>query len=236
MTEAIVFITVFFAIFTQSVSGFGLALVSMPILAGIIGIRTATPLIVLVAILAELILLVRYRSVINVKAVWRMVLAGMIGIPLGVLALKYLDERIVLSALGALIVLYAVYALSKFKLPALDGNSWPFGFGFISGVLGGAYNISGPLVIVYGDCRRWQPQEFKGNLQGFFLLGSVVAVVSHALAGNITREVLNLYLLSLPAIGLGLVLGLSLDKFINPVIFRKIVLIGLVIAGLSLMI
>lgn len=230
------FITVFFAIFTQSVSGFGLALVSMPILAGIIGIRTATPLIVLVAILAELILLVRYRSVINVKAVWRMVLAGMIGIPLGVLALKYLDERIVLSALGALIVLYAVYALSKFKLPALDGNSWPFGFGFISGVLGGAYNISGPLVIVYGDCRRWQPQEFKGNLQGFFLLGSVVAVVSHALAGNITREVLNLYLLSLPAIGLGLVLGLSLDKFINPVIFRKIVLIGLVIAGLSLMI
>jgi len=236
MTEAIVFITVFFAIFTQSVSGFGLALVSMPILAGLIGIRTATPLIVLVAILAELILLVRYRSVINVKAVWRMVLAGMIGIPLGVLALKYLDERIVLTALGALIVLYAVYALSKFKLPTLDGNSWPFGFGFISGVLGGAYNISGPLVIVYGDCRRWQPQEFKGNLQGFFLLGSVVAVVSHALAGNITREVLNLYLLSIPAIALGLVLGLSLDKFINPVIFRKIVLIGLVIAGVSLMV
>jgi len=231
-----VFITVFFAIFTQSVSGFGLALVSMPILAGLIGIRTATPLIVLVAILAELILLVRYRSVINVKAVWRMVLAGMIGIPLGVLALKYLDERIVLTALGALIVLYAVYALSKFKLPTLDGNSWPFGFGFISGVLGGAYNISGPLVIVYGDCRRWQPQEFKGNLQGFFLLGSVVAVVSHALAGNITREVLNLYLLSIPAIALGLVLGLSLDKFINPVIFRKIVLIGLVIAGVSLMV
>ena len=230
------FITVFFAIFTQSVSGFGLALVSMPILAGLIGIRTATPLIVLVAILAELILLVRYRSVINVKAVWRMVLAGMIGIPLGVLALKYLDERIVLTALGALIVLYAVYALSKFKLPTLDGNSWPFGFGFISGVLGGAYNISGPLVIVYGDCRRWQPQEFKGNLQGFFLLGSVVAVVSHALAGNITREVLNLYLLSIPAIALGLVLGLSLDKFINPVIFRKIVLIGLVIAGVSLMV
>lgn len=234
MTNAIVFLTVLFAIFTQSVTGFGLALVSMPILAGLIGIRTATPLIVLVAIVAEIILVLRYKSEINLRAVWRLTVAGAIGIPVGVWALKEFEEQMVLTILGILIVLYSLYALLKLRLPSLERNVWPYGFGFVSGVVGGAYNVAGPLVIIYGNCRNWQPKEFKGNLQGFFLVGSVVAVISHALASNITQDVVNNFILSLPAIGIGLLAGLSLDKYLNPVVFRKIVLVGLIFAGVRL--
>jgi uncharacterized membrane protein YfcA len=235
-TNLIVFVIVFFAIFTQSVSGFGLALVSMPILADLIGIRTTTPLIALVAIIAEIVLLIRYQNEINLQNIWRLTAAGAVGIPLGVVALKVIDEEIVLTVLGIFILIYAIYALLKLKLPSLEGNIWPVGFGFVSGVIGGAYNVAGPLVIVYGNCRRWQPKEFKGNLQGFFLMGSVLAVTSHALANNITNQVLNLFFLSLPAIAMGLIAGLSLDKYLNPTLFRKIVLVGLAIAGLRLVI
>jgi uncharacterized membrane protein YfcA len=234
MTNVIVFLTITFAIFTQSVTGFGLALVSMPILAGLIGVRTATPLVVLVAIIAELILLIRYKSEINLRAVWRITAAGALGIPLGVWALKALDEKLILTILGIFIVFYAVYALFNFRLPTLERSIWPYGFGFASGVVGGAYNVAGPLVIIYGNCRNWQPKEFKGNLQGFFLVGSVVALISHALASNITQDVVNNFILSLPAIGIGLLAGLSLDKYLNPVVFRKIVLVGLILAGLRL--
>ena len=234
MTNVIVFLTVFFAIFTQSVAGFGLALVSMPILAGLIGIRTATPLIILVAIVAEVILLLRYKSEINLKAVWRITVASAIGIPVGVWALKALEEQIVLTVLGVFIVLYSIYALLNLRLPTLERGVWPYGFGFVSGVVGGAYNVAGPLVIIYGNCRNWQPKEFKGNLQGYFLVGSVVAVISHALASNITQDVINNFIFSLPAIGIGLVAGVSLDKYLNPVVFRKIVLVGLIFAGISL--
>ena len=216
MTNAFVFLTILLAIFTQSVTGFGLALVSMPLLAGLIGIKTATPLIVLVAIVGEIILLIRYKSDLNIKAVWRLTVAGAIGIPLGVWALKEFDEQIILTVLGIFIVLYALYALLNFKLPALEGSIWQYGFGFVSGVIGGAYNLTGPLVIIYGNCKNWQPKEFKGNLQGYFLVGSVVAVISHALASNITQEVVNNFILTLPAIGIGLLAGLSLDKYINP--------------------
>lgn len=234
MTNLIVFLTVLFAIFTQSVTGFGLALVSMPILAGLIGIRTATPLIVLVAIVAEIILLIRYKSEINLRAVWRLTAAGAIGIPLGVWALKEFEEQIVLTVLGIFIVLYAISALLNLRLPSLERSIWPYGFGFVSGVIGGAYNVAGPLVIIYGTCRNWQPKEFKGNLQGFFLVGSAVAVISHALASNITQNVVNNFILSLPAIAIGLLAGLSLDKYLNPVVFRKIVLVGLIFAGVGL--
>jgi uncharacterized membrane protein YfcA len=178
--------------------------------------------------------LLRYRGEINLRAVWRITVAGAIGIPVGVWALKALDERIVLTLLGIFIVLYSLYALLNLRLPSLERSVWPYGFGFVSGVVGGAYNVAGPLVIIYGNCRDWQPKEFKGNLQGYFLVGSVVAVISHALANNITQDVISNFILSLPAIGIGLLAGLSLDKYLNPVVFRKIVLVGLIFAGVSL--
>lgn len=234
ITNTLVFITVFFAVFTHSATGFGLAMVSMPILAGLVGIRTATPLIVLVAIVIEITLLIRYKSELNLKAVWRITVAGAIGIPLGVWALNTLDENIVLTVLGIFIILYALYALLNFKLPSLEGNIWPFGIGFVSGVIGGAYNFTGPLVIIYGNCRNWQPKEFKGNMQGYFLVGSIVAFVSHTLAGNMTQAVVHNLAISLPATIFGLIAGLSLDKYLNPEVFRKIILIGLIFAGVRL--
>jgi uncharacterized membrane protein YfcA len=222
-------------IFTHSVAGFGLALVSVPILAHLLGIRTTTPLIVLVAISVEIILILRYREDINVKAVWQLVVANVVGIPVGVLALKWLDEEIVLTALGIVIIFYAIYALLKMKMPRLQGSLWAYGFGFAGGVLGGAYNIAGPAVVIYGDTHRWDPVEFKGNLQGYFMVGSITAIISHWLSGNMTAEVWKIFLITIPAIVLGLLAGLSLDKYLDPLIFRKIVLIGLTVSGLSLL-
>ena len=84
----------------------------------------------------------------------------MVGIPLGVLMLKRVDETVVLTILGVVIVGYAVYGLLKLKLPRLDGAFWPYLVGFLSGVLGGAYNTSGPPVVIYGNCRGGRQASF----------------------------------------------------------------------------
>jgi uncharacterized membrane protein YfcA len=227
-------LAIFLAVFTQSLAGFGSALVAMALLPGIVGIQVATPLVALVAGFIEIFLLARYRSAFNLSSIWRVALASVIGIPLGVYALKNVDERTILGVLGAVISGYALYALLDLRLPKLQHPAWAFGFGFFAGLLGGAYNTSGPPVIVYGSCRRWLPAEFKSNLQGFFLLNSALVIASHLISHNITQVVLNNFLVSLPAIGVGLLAGISLDKYINPVVYRKVVLGLLVIMGLRL--
>jgi uncharacterized membrane protein YfcA len=234
MTDVIVYLALFIAIFTQSAFGFGLALVAMPILAGLIGIHTTTPLIVLVGVIVEIIVLIRYKNEITLKSVWQIIAASAVGIPFGVYALRALDEQIVLTVMGIFIILYALWALFNLRLPKLERSIWAYGFGFVSGVIGGAYNLMGPLIIVYGNCRNWRPKEFKGNLQGIFLVSSFVAIISHGLAGNFTQEVINLFIFSLPVTGLGILAGLSLDKYMNPILFRKIVLVGLIFAGARL--
>ena len=108
--------------------------------------------------------------------------------------------------------------------------------GFIAGIIGGAYNTSGPPVIIYGNCRRWPPKEFKGNLQGYFLVTSVVIILGHLISGNLTVDVWKYFFVAAPAMILGVIAGVSLDKVINPELFRKIVLILLLIMGVNLVI
>lgn len=230
----VVSLIVFIAITVQAASGFGLALVSMPLLVGLIGIRSASPLVAMVAITAELFLLFRYRHALNFTAVKQLSLASILGIPLGIYLLREVDAKIVTTILGIVIAGYALYALTSPRLPRLQKAVWAYSFGFLGGILAGAYNTSGPPVIIFGTCRRWEPASFKGNLQAYFLFNTLFTLAAHVISGNVTAVVWQNYLWALPAIGLGLLLGNQVDKWLNPVQFRKVVLILLVILGIRL--
>jgi uncharacterized membrane protein YfcA len=228
-------LVIFLGVFVQSLAGFGSALVAMALLPGLIGIRAASPLVALIAGTLELVLLLRYRDALNLQAVWRLGLAAAAGIPVGVLLLSRLNERWVLGALGLVSAGYALYGLLNIRLPELRRPGWAFAFGFLAGMLGGAYNTSGPPAILYGNSRRWGPAEFKSNLQGFFLLTDALVIGSHALGHNLTPVVLRAYVIALPALGLGILAGVSLDRFLKPQGFRKIVLVLLAVMGSRLL-
>jgi uncharacterized membrane protein YfcA len=234
LTEILVVGVIFLAVFTQSLSGFGIALVAMALLPALIEIQVATPLVAVVGVTIEFFLLIRYRRALNIQVVWRLIAASLVGIPLGVWALGRLNEDLVLSALGLLITGYALYALLNLKLPRLDHPLYIYVFGFVAGVLGGAYVTSGPPVIVYGDCQRWERAAFKSNLQGFFFFSSIFIVLAHTFGQNITPIVWRYYLFCIPAMIIGIVAGVSMDRVIDPVLYRKIVLVLLVVLGIRL--
>jgi len=227
----LVSLVIFLAVFTQSLTGFGSALVAMALLPALIGIRTATPLVALVGLTIEIALLLRYHASFRLQSVWRLIVASLLGIPLGLVLLRRVDERLALVILGCVLVGYAFYALLGRPLPSLKSNGWAYGTGFVAGMLGGAYNTSGPPVVIYGDAQRWPPAEFKSNLQGFFLVINVFVIAGHALSGNLTQRVWTAYLWVLPAIALGILLGTWLDGRINRAVFRKLVLFLLILMG-----
>lgn len=235
MTTFFVGLIIFLAVFTQSLSGFGSALVAMAMLPSLIGIQLATPLVALIALVLEVVLIVRFRQSLDVRAIWRVVLAALIGTPLGVYFLSNVDETISLTVLGLVITGYAIHALLGLKMPLLDKPVWAYLAGLFGGLLGGAYNTSGPPVILYADCRRWSPDVFKSNLQGYFVVSSLAVIASHALNGNLTSQVWRLFWWATPFLLIGLVAGLSLDRWLNPIAFRRIVLVLLVVMGIRLM-
>ena len=234
MDYLLVGLVVLAAAFIQSLSGFGSALVAMPLLLPMFGPQGAAPLVALVSGALQLVLLVRYRQALSLGAVWRLALASVLAIPLGVWLARYVPERLVCGGLAAVLVGYALYALAGLKLPAVRHQGWAFAAGAAAGLLGGAYNTDGPPVIIYGSCRQWPPPEFKSNLQGLFLVNNAVILASHAVIGNLTAPVWRNFLAALPAVAVGAAAGLSLDRLVNAALFRKIMLGLLVALGLRL--
>lgn len=226
---------VFWAMFVQTVAGFGGALVSMPLLVGVLGITTATPMVAAMAIVIEIILIVYYRHALEIKTVRNLALPSLIGLPVGVYFLTQIDANIVTTALGVLLVAYALYALFSPSLPELKHPGWSYIAGFLAGVLNGAYNTSGPPVIIYGTFRRWEPAVFKSNLQGFFFVLSMATLIVHLVVGNFTAEVWVSFLWTLPGIALGFLAGKAVEKRIDPIRFRQIVFVLLIVLGLRLL-
>lgn len=235
LTTFFIMFVVFLGCFTQSLSGFGVALVTMALLPSLLGLQIATPLVALVGIVLEVLILVRYRESLSFNSIKGLVISVMIGIPFGVIYFRKVDEHIALFMLGLIITLYALYALIGFNTPAMNHPTWAWMFGFIGGLLGGAYNTSGPPAVIYGHCKQWSPQEFKSNLASYFLIGSVVVVATHAISGNFTADVWEKFWLTLPALLIGFFLGQSMDKWLNPALFQRMVLIMLVGLGFRLM-
>lgn len=222
---------IFLATFTRSALGFGDALIAMPLLALVLDMQTATPLVAFGAsTIAITILLKQWRSV-DIKAAWRLILSSLIGIPFGLLLLKTAPESTVKAILGVVLIGFGLYNLVKPNLPPLRSEKLAYLFGWVAGVLGGAYNTNGPPVVIYGTLQKWDPENFRATLQCYFLPTGLMILIGHGLAGLWTPTVLRLYVYSLPVIMLAIFVGGKLNKVMSGGQFNRVIYALLVVMG-----
>lgn len=217
--------------FVRAAVGFGDALLAMPLLALVIGLQLATPLVGIVSLLATIVLLATSWRSVNLAASWRLIAASALGAPVGLWVLVTVEEWVMHVVLGGVLIGYGAYNLLRPGLPPLHNEGWAFPVGFVAGILGSAYNTSGPPVIIYGAMRRWSPDVFRATLQGFFLVNGVMIAAGHAMAGLWTAQVLWLTLLTLPGLMVGMAAGIVVQRRISPAAFSRVVYVLLVVLG-----
>ena len=236
MTDVLLVSIVFLAALLQTTSGFGFALMAMPLIALVVGVKTAAPLVAMLGFTLYAVNLVRYRQGLVLKEVARLAVAVAVGVPVGVWLFSSLDERIVEAVLGVVLIAYAAYMLLKSQAaPALQSNFWAYPVGFISGCLGGAFNTPGPPVIVYGDLKRWPRNQFRSTLQALFLFSSGLVILSHGLAGHVTRSILLSFALCIPFLLLGVWAGSHIDRRLDNERFRILVVVMILATGVLLL-
>ncbi len=232
-TTAYVVAVILLATLIRSTFGFGEALVAVPLLALRIPIAVAAPVAVLVSVcIAALIVAQDWRHMELRSAGW-LIASALLGIPLGLLLLTRASDHAVRLLLGVVIVgfsLYSIGARSKLHLET-DHLAWLLGAGFCSGVLGGAYGMNGPPLAVYGALRRWSPQRFRATLQGYFLVASLAGLAGYAAVGLWRPPVTRYFLLSLPCVIVGVLIGRWLNRRLRADTFLTIVYAGLVVTG-----
>ncbi|MDQ3766810.1 MAG: sulfite exporter TauE/SafE family protein [Actinomycetota bacterium] len=216
----------------RSTFGFGDALFAMPLMSLVIGVGSATPVMGLVSLVVAVGALIPSRRHLDMAAVKRLLLGSMTGIPVGVFLLKRVEEQLLRIGLGAFVILFGLYRLSSPRMPKLRDRRWAFPFGFLSGCLGGAYNIGGPPIVLYGAMRRWPPARFRATLHGGFLPASIVIALMQGLGGLWTGRVWILFAFSIPSLGAAMLLGEKVAQRTDPIRFERYLSMVLVVLGL----
>jgi uncharacterized membrane protein YfcA len=196
----------------------------------------AAPLAVLVSITVAAIIIAQDWHQIHLRSASWLVLATLPGIPLGLLLLTAVAEPVVKATLAVVIMAFSAYCLARrtpFELKS-DRLAWLFGFG--AGVLGGAYGMNGPPLVIYGALRRWSAEHFRATLQGYFLPASLVGMAGYWLAGLWVHAVTRYYLLSLPPALAAIFLGRVVNQRMKGRPFILYVHIGLILVGMTLLI
>lgn len=237
MNELLLIIGIlFFSSFIRSAFGFGDAMIAMPLLSMIIPVQVASPVIALFATSIAILILLKNWKQVKLESALKLIISTIIGIPIGLMFLKQINEEIVKSLLAILIICFSSYSLFLKGGYYLKNENWAYLFGLVAGILGGAYNTNGPPVVIYGNLRKWESSKFRATMQGYFLPTGAAIAIGHGIAGLWTKEVFTYYIWCLPAVILAIVIGGAINKKIPSEKFTRYIYFLLIILGIYLLI
>jgi hypothetical protein len=225
-------IIIFLGSMIYATFGFGDALFAMPFLTMLIGIKTATPLMTLNGTTLAFLLFIKHRKDIDWKSAKRLVLSSFIGIPIGIYFLKNGNEQAIKIILGFIIISVAIYNLFLKKENVRLHYNWSYLFGFVAGILGGAFNTGGPPVAIFGSLSGWTQMQFVSTLQGYFLPSDLFILICQYASGLQTSLVWHYYIISLPFLLLALMIGGNIRKRIPAGKFNTYIFVLLLIVGI----
>lgn len=237
-TIILILIISFIASLVRSTLGFGESLIAVPLFLFFLPAEIAVPLSVMLSVVIALVVVIQDHEKIHFNSARQLILYAIPGIPIGIVILIYGSEVLVKTGLGIIIILYSLYALFAGNNKTLkeDNTLWLFICGFLSGILGGAYGLNGPPLVVYGNMRQWSAKYFRATLQAYFLPASLVALIAYYTKGFITAQVHEYFLVSLTTAVPAIFLGRYLNHRLKDGSFFKYVYWGLVLIGTILII
>ncbi len=222
---------IFVATVIRSAFGFGEALIAVPLLALVMPVEVAAPLAVLVSITVAGVIVVQDWRKVHVRSAWWLVFSALFGIPLGLWLLIAVPEHVVKIILALVIVAFSAYCLGRRTPFELTNDRLAWLFGFASGILGGAYGMNGPPLVIYGSLRRWTPEYFRATLQGYFLPVSCLVMCGYWKVGYWKPTVTSYYLWSLPGALAATLLGRIINRRLRGPSFILYIHIGLIVVG-----
>lgn len=221
---------------TTGLSGFALGLVVSAVWLHILTpLQTAT-LIIGYGLLSQGYGIWTLRHALDWRKFMPFIIGGAVGIPIGVMLLAYVNPTYLRAGVGLLLVLYSAYGLARPVLrPVHAGTGANYGIGFINGILGGMTGLSGIVVTIWCQLHGWPKDVQRTVFQpANFAAIVMTAVWLVAVAGALTADTIKLYVFGLPALFIGMWLGMKLYGRLDEAGFRRVVLVLLLISGLSL--
>jgi uncharacterized protein len=223
--------------FVNGLTGFGTGLTAMPIWLQALPPALAAQLAAAGGVAGQLTTLKSIWHAIDWRALGPMLLAGLIGVPIGAALVPSIDTGLFKQSIGLVLIVYAGIMLTAgahLRLPPM-GRAADVVIGFSGGLLGGLAGLSGVMPTIWAALQGWSKERRRGVFQAFNLTILAATVLAHLWSGLTTPQFLPALVLALPGTFLGVFCGQRIYARLDDRRFDRLVLIVLGLAGVGLL-
>ncbi len=216
----------------KGLTGFGFALTSLPLLTIFLAPKTAVPLITVCSVFLDGYTLYEARKNVQYRAIIPLVISGIIGMILGTYFLVSLDSQVIRLAIGIVTVLFTAASMMGIRREINNEKMASIPVGLVSGILGGSMSISGPPIVLFFNNQNIEKTVFRANLIAYFFSLYVATVPAYVFGNLITVDLLGSSAVMVPIMFLGATMGIRLSRRVDEGVFKKIVLLLVLVTGI----
>jgi len=203
-------------------SGFGSALIFMPLASSMAAPRLVAALLLIIDFVAAAPLLPNAWKQADRKATAVMVAGALVGVPIGTYFLTRLDPVTTRWIISGFVAALLVLLLSGWRYRGKEHASIAVGIGGLSGFCSGLAQTGGPPIVGYWLGRPIPSVIARANILLFFGASDFFSAVAYAVSGLINADAIKFAFVVGPVYALGVWFGASLFGRASETIFRAI--------------
>jgi uncharacterized membrane protein YfcA len=207
---------------SRGFSGFGAALIFMPLASSVAAPRLAAALLLIIDFVSAAPLIPNAWRYADLKATAILVVGSAVGIPIGTYFLTRLDPVVTRWFISAFVAALLLLLLSGWRYRGKDHAALSVAIGGISGFCSGLAQTGGPPIVGYWLGRPIHSKVARANILLFFGLSDLFAAASYAVSGLITPQAIGFSLIVGPVYALAIWLGARLFGRASEKLFRAI--------------
>lgn len=235
LTLLLTVISIFTGSLVAGLAGFAFSAISGAILLHWVAPVTAVPLLMACSITTQLVSITKLWRTMRWRQCAPFLLGGGLGIPIGTKLLEVLDARTFAVVFGAFLVGYCTYMLRRpHVVVPHESRLADVAAGFAGGITGGSVAFPGAIPAIWCSIRGLAKNDQRGITQPYILVMQVATLAYFSKLGIVASSTVATYLLCAPVVLVGTWLGLHFFDRIDDAMFRRLVLIFLLISGVAL--
>ena len=223
--------------FVQGLSGFAFTMVAMAIWAWTVDPLLATATAVFGGMVGQIFAVTTIRRGFDVTVLIPLFVGALVGIPIGVAVLPFLDVSLFKTLLGAMLTICCPVMLAASRLPQIKAKGrFVNGFvGAIAGTMGGIGGFTGIFPTLWYTLSGFEKERLRSIVQNFNLATLTTTMAVYAGTGIATAEMLPIFAIVLPAMLIPWWLGSRVYIGISETTFRRVVLGLLTLSGIAML-
>ncbi len=222
--------------FVFGLSGFGAALLTVPVVSHLWPVQFVLPVLALLDFAAGMFLGVRHNKQAERGELTRMIPLAFLGAALGATLLVNLPRDAALAGVGGAALLYGVYSLTQRGVPRKVSRNWAYVSGIVGGTTGALFGIGGPPYVIYLSRRIEDKNVLRATVATMVIFSVGSRLVVFALAGLVMMNVLKVALVLIPFAFVGLWAGGRAHGRVSREWFGRIISAILIATGISLLV